>query len=66
MNFTRLLRFVAIACALTLSGCTVGPDYIQPETETPDAWHTAAVEGLENGEATHQNWWTDFDDEKMT
>jgi NodT family efflux transporter outer membrane factor (OMF) lipoprotein len=49
-----------------LNGCTVGPDYVQPETETPDAWHTAAVDGLEDGEATLQTWWRVFDDEKLT
>jgi NodT family efflux transporter outer membrane factor (OMF) lipoprotein len=49
--------------ALLLTGCiTVGPDYEQPETEIPDAWHTAAIEGLNEGEATLQTWWQVFDD----
>jgi NodT family efflux transporter outer membrane factor (OMF) lipoprotein len=56
---------IAVGCVLALSGCTVGPDYVEPETDAPDAWHTAAVEGLEDGEATLQTWWTVFDDEKL-
>ena len=49
--------------ALLLAGCiTVGPDYEQPQTETPDAWHAAAVEGLSEGEATLQTWWQVFED----
>ncbi len=66
MKYQRLLSLVAVACALVLSGCTVGPDYVEPVIEAPDAWHTAAVEGLEEGEATLQTWWTVFDDEKLT
>ena len=66
MTYQRLLSFAAIAVVLASSGCTVGPDYVEPETEAPDAWHTAAVDGLESGEATLQTWWTVFDDEKLT
>ena len=66
MKQRKLLVTFAATCALGLSGCTVGPDYVQPEIETPDAWHTAAVDGLEDGEATLQTWWTVFDDEKLT
>jgi hypothetical protein len=66
MKHLNLLSIAAIAFALTLNGCTVGPDYVQPDTEEPDAWHTAAVEGLEDGEATLQTWWQVFDDEKLS
>jgi NodT family efflux transporter outer membrane factor (OMF) lipoprotein len=66
MEHQRLLSLAAVAFALVLNGCTVGPDYVEPEIERPDAWHTAAVEGLEDGEATLQTWWTVLDDEKLT
>ena len=66
MKNTRLLFLTAVVGALALGGCTIGPDYVEPETETPDAWHTAAVEGLKSGEATLQTWWGVFDDEKLT
>lgn len=52
---------------LALAGCTVGPDYEQPELPTvPDAWHTAATDGLGDGHAPLQTWWTVFDDEILT
>ena len=66
MKNTRLLFLTAVVGALALGGCTVGPDYVEPETKAPDAWHTAAVEGLADGEATLQTWWTVFDDDKLT
>jgi NodT family efflux transporter outer membrane factor (OMF) lipoprotein len=67
MKYQRLLSFVAIAFVLVLSGCTVGPDYAQPEVETvPDAWNAAAVKGLAEGESSIQTWWTVFDDDVLT
>lgn len=65
MKYLRFSTLFAGAFAFALSACTVGPDYVQPETETPDAWHIAAVEGLEDGEATLQTWWQVFDDELL-
>jgi len=61
----QLLMTVCAIGALALGGCTVGPDYVEPETETPDAWHSAAVDGLEDGQATLQTWWTVFDDDQL-
>ncbi|MCK5379405.1 MAG: efflux transporter outer membrane subunit, partial [Acidobacteria bacterium] len=47
----------------TSTGCmTVGPDYVQPELNTPDSWHTAATTGIGDGTATLQTWWLEFDD----
>jgi len=65
MERQKLLSIAAAAFAIALNGCTVGPDYVQPEVETPDAWHTAAVDGLEDGEAILQTWWRVFNDEKL-
>ncbi|MEN8151622.1 MAG: TolC family protein, partial [Planctomycetota bacterium] len=45
-----------------LAGCTVGPDYVRPEIETPDEWNQELAEGLEPGDANHRAWWTSFDD----
>jgi len=56
----------ALGAVLLLGGCiTVGPDYEQPEIETPDAWHTAATRGLSEGEAALHTWWTVFDDPQL-
>jgi NodT family efflux transporter outer membrane factor (OMF) lipoprotein len=65
MRYQCLLGFVAIAFAS--AGCTVGPDYAQPEIETvPDAWNVAAVTGLAEGESSIQTWWTVFEDPTLT
>ncbi|RLA37442.1 MAG: RND transporter, partial [Gammaproteobacteria bacterium] len=47
---------------ILLSGCAVGPDYEPPEVPVPDAWQSAAVEGLSTGTATLQTWWSALDD----
>ena len=44
------------------SGCKVGPDYVRPESSVPDQWHEKAVQGLADGSADLQTWWTVFDD----
>jgi len=52
-----------VVLSTVLAGCTtVGPDYELPETQMPDSWHVAAVDGLDDGEADLQNWWRVFDD----
>ena len=66
MKRHNALMMVVVGSALAVSGCTVGPDYVEPEIQPPDAWHAAAVEGLEEGEATLQTWWTVLDDDKLT
>ena len=53
---------VPLLGALVLSGCAVGPDYEPPEVPVPDAWQSAAVEGLSEGTATLQTWWSALDD----
>jgi NodT family efflux transporter outer membrane factor (OMF) lipoprotein len=57
----RLAPFAATALLLA-TGCTVGPDYIPPEPETPDSWHMQLTQGLAQGQADFQTWWTLLDD----
>jgi NodT family efflux transporter outer membrane factor (OMF) lipoprotein len=58
---------MTVGFVLGAAGCTVGPDYAQPEVETvPDAWNTAATKGLAEGEASIQTWWTVFDDATLS
>ncbi|MCK5528310.1 MAG: TolC family protein, partial [Kiritimatiellae bacterium] len=61
----RLLVFLIMA--VTLSGClSVGPDYEQPEIETPDAWGQAIMSDFQAGtNSSMQNWWTVFNDEVL-
>jgi NodT family efflux transporter outer membrane factor (OMF) lipoprotein len=41
---------------------TVGPDYVAPETETPDAWHIDIADGVMDGEASLHTWWLALND----
>lgn len=65
MGRSRSWFFVPICGLLWLAACTVGPDYVQPEVEMPDAWHSAAVRGLDSGDADLQAWWRVFDDQQL-
>lgn len=53
-----------VLALLTLgaAGCTVGPDYVPPDTEMPDAWHQELTEGLAEGEAPLHTWWDVLND----
>ncbi len=55
---------MTLALALTqLSGCMrVGPDYEPPESDVPDVWSQELTEGLAEGEADLQTWWTTLGD----
>ncbi len=56
---------LVLACGL-LGACTVGPDYVEPEPVTPDAWHLELTRGLSDGQADFQTWWTGLDDPGLT
>lgn len=56
------LIVTSFSLSLFVSGCRVGPDYIAPEYPVPDQWHEQAVQGLANGSANLQTWWTVFED----
>jgi len=60
-KFSTCMAAIGIV-VLAMACTTVGPDYAQPETRMPDAWHAAAVAGLEGDAATLQTWWRVFDD----
>lgn len=49
---------------LVLSGCAaVGPDYREPQIQTPDAWsESIAAEVAQDQDASLQTWWTIFND----
>jgi NodT family efflux transporter outer membrane factor (OMF) lipoprotein len=58
-----LTGLVAVAFA---AGCAVGPDYVEPEIQTPDIWQSSLVEGFQIGESAFQTWWTEFSDPTLT
>jgi NodT family efflux transporter outer membrane factor (OMF) lipoprotein len=57
-----ILLITILALGLVTGCATVGPDYVPPESEMPDAWHQEITKGLSEGEAPLQTWWTIFDD----
>ena len=53
----RLLAVLVMLAAV--SGCTVGPDYVKPEVETPDNWRYT----FEDASGTvNAAWWEAFND----
>ncbi len=55
-------RLCVILLAAATAGCTVGPDYVPPEIDMPDAWHEQATEGLADGSADIRTWWVLLND----
>jgi multidrug efflux system outer membrane protein len=44
---------------LALYGCTVGPDYVRPPLDSPDAWR---VDYVAAADVSNARWWRQFDD----
>jgi multidrug efflux system outer membrane protein len=45
--------------ALTLGGCTVGPNYVRPTVDTPPSWRMTDAEAKD---LANTAWWGQFDD----
>jgi NodT family efflux transporter outer membrane factor (OMF) lipoprotein len=52
----------AIILSLLLAGCTVGPDYAEPQMAVPPAY----LEAQSAGEAQLDRWWQSFGDAELT
>ncbi|WP_342316710.1 efflux transporter outer membrane subunit [Lysobacter sp. FW306-1B-D06B] len=50
---------VPTALLLFSLGCTLGPDYVRPTIDTPDAWRIAPGEAKD---LANTQWWTTFND----
>jgi NodT family efflux transporter outer membrane factor (OMF) lipoprotein len=56
-----------LAVVLILAGgCTVGPDYEEPELEVPDAWENAAAADIADSSNVLTEWWTSLGDTLLT
>ncbi|MDP3008463.1 MAG: efflux transporter outer membrane subunit [Methylococcales bacterium] len=51
-------KLLAVSIAALLSGCTVGPDYVKPEIDTPKQWRNKA--NTQN--TTNSQWWKQLGD----
>ncbi|VVE46175.1 Outer membrane protein OprM [Pandoraea iniqua] len=67
---TLYLRTLAVASALLVAGCTVGPDYHGAPDVAGDAMRTGAYPHAGNGVEAHTpgvaRWWTALDDAQLT
>jgi multidrug efflux system outer membrane protein len=54
----RTNMVVALLC-LAVSGCTVGPDYVRPAVEVPEAWRIDYPKAVE---VANSKWWEQFGD----
>ncbi|GBC61331.1 RND transporter [Desulfonema ishimotonii] len=62
-GFGKGVRLAVVLILGLLCGCTtVGPDYTPPAPKLPDAWHQAAVKGMDTGRADFRRWWGVFND----
>ena len=51
---------------LVLSACSVGPDYVRPELDLPDAWQRSVEHELDDEDSVLARWWESFDDAVLT
>lgn len=61
----RLAMVLCSGALVLLSGCTVGPDYVEPEYAVPDAWENAAAEDVQGETPIIENWWSAMGDAQL-
>ncbi|MCZ7566588.1 MAG: TolC family protein [Burkholderiales bacterium] len=52
-------RTIVVLIAAAAAGCALGPDYVRPTVETPDAWR---VDYPKAAEVANTKWWEQFSD----
>lgn len=60
----KLKSSLLLSSLLLMGGCTIGPDYVQPSSTIPDAFHNA--QGLTKPGTIDKNWWESFHDPILT
>lgn len=60
--YTIKVCLMASSALLLLGGCTVGPNYQEPELEMPDAWENAAAADVDTIGPVIEQWWTALGD----
>ncbi|WP_414147156.1 efflux transporter outer membrane subunit [Erwinia sp. BNK-24-b] len=65
--FTRSRLGVLLVATITLSACTVGPDYQPPKAATPSSFNSLASDRASKPQATVTNpgWWKSFNDPQL-
>ncbi len=65
----KILWQCILPLAVTLSGCTVGPDYVPPEPNVSGSWHSDTGNGLAAQPVdpnTLATWWTTLQDPHLS
>ena len=62
---TQILLAGAVPALVLLQGCTVGPDYHQPDVSAPAQWGEPMNGGETNGSASVAAWWKNFNDSEL-
>jgi len=52
-------RAFAVLAGMAIAGCTLGPDYVRPEVDTPAAWR---IDFPQAAEVANTKWWEQFGD----
>lgn len=62
MTFRTIFKLTPLACALALTGCAIGPDYVRPAAPVPAAYSEAAPAANAEQNTVNSRWWTLFQD----
>ncbi len=60
------LRLPMLCLTLTLAGCKVGPDYVEPEVEVTDEWYADVEDEMSQEEPDITKWWESLGDTTLT
>jgi multidrug efflux system outer membrane protein len=53
------MRLASALCALAVAGCTVGPDYVRPDIQSPEQWR---IDYSQAAGIANTRWWEQFGD----
>lgn len=56
---------ITTICLALLTGCSVGPNYHQPNVSTPSSWASPLADGETNSPANLTAWWKNFNDTNL-
>ncbi|HEX3798513.1 MAG TPA: efflux transporter outer membrane subunit [Verrucomicrobiae bacterium] len=61
----KAILFIVAASLIFAAGCSVGPDYHPPKTDTHAEWASPLAGGTTNAPMTDTNWWKTFHDPEI-
>ncbi|MGD9765780.1 MAG: efflux transporter outer membrane subunit [Candidatus Binatia bacterium] len=66
VHFATVRNFTGLMLALSLAGCTVGPDYEPPPLPVPEQWSAAPADAHGDADLELSKWWGRFGDPQLT